>query len=129
MSVKTRGLDEALQMLERDLPHVAREVSAEFALDVAKAIAAGAQELAPVRTGKLRSSIRSRKSPDDPGFAEVYVHRSGKGDAFYWRFLEYGQGPDGVEHGFFLRARERVLGDGALADKLRRRLTARLSRL
>lgn len=124
-----QGLAEVLQALERDLPHVAREVSADFRLEVAKAIAAMAVELAPRRTGRLTIAIKARQSPDDPDYAEVYVRR-GKGGAFYWRFVEYGDGPDGVEHGFFLRAREGVVnGDGRHIEKLKRRLTARLKRL
>lgn len=128
MSVKVRGLDDALRVLEQELPEAARDVGAQMRLDVAKAIAEEAKTLAPHRTGTLRASIKSRKSPDDDQAAEVYVNRSGKGDAFYWRFLEYGQGPDGVEHAFFLRARERVMGSREIVDKAMRRLTARLRR-
>lgn len=128
MSVTVRGLDEVLRQLEAELPDAARELSADFRLDVAKAIATEAASLAPGRTGKLKSSIKARRSPDDEGMAEVYVQRGGKRDAFYWRFLEYGQGPDGVEHAFFMRARERVLSSAEHADRFARRLTARLKR-
>ena len=47
-------------------------------------------------------------------------------NAFYWRFLEYGDGPDGVEHAFFLRAKEKVMNSGAPFASFAKRLTARL---
>lgn len=129
MSVKVSGLADVLQALERDLPHAARDLSGELMRDVANAIAELAAEWAPKQRGRLTIAIKSRKSPDDPTHAEVYVRR-GRGGAFYWRFLEYGDGPDGVEHAFFLRAQEAVVhGDGPHIDKFKRRLTARLKRL
>lgn len=121
--------DRVLRELEVGIPAAARKAQAAFALDVAKAIAERARENAPAETGNLRSSIAARKSTTDEDWAEVYVKRGGSGDAYYWRFLEYGQGPDGVEHAFFLRAREAVLGDAAMNAKFARRLTALLKKV
>jgi len=126
MTVKATGLDEVLRALEVELPRQAEELSADLFKGVAKAIAEDAATRAPVQSGNLRGSIKSRKEGDT---AEVYVQRGGKGDAYYWRFLEYGQGPDGVEHAFFLRAREAVLADGRFIDKFRKKLTTALKRL
>jgi HK97 gp10 family phage protein len=128
MSVQVYGLDEVLRMLEQELPRAAKKMSADLTMDVAKAIADDAKARAPVRSGRMQSAIKARRSADDEDMAEVYVKR-GKGGAFHWRFLEYGQGPDGAEHAFFLKARESVLGDGRFTEKFRRKLTAMLKRL
>lgn len=129
MSVKVTGLDLALRVLEDTLPDVARDEAAQHRLELAREIANEAKRLAPVKSGNLRKSIFAAKNKTDPEISEVYVKRSGRGDAFYWRFLEYGQGPDGVAHGFFMRARENVLGSSALTDKRMRRIAARLKRI
>lgn len=129
MSVKATGLDEALRLLERDMPELANQVAVGVAVDAAKLIAQEARALAPVDSGKLRSSIVGGKNPGDDQSAAVYVKRGGKRDAFYWRFLEYGQGPGGVEHGFFMRARESVIGSRALADQTARKMASLLRRV
>jgi hypothetical protein len=131
MSVKVRGLEEAFRILRHDLPETARDLSREMVLDIAKEIAKRAAESAPVRTGVLRGSIKARNDPDDPDMSEVYVQRSGKkGDAFYWRFIEYGQGPGDIGTGFLLRAREAVLGgEGKFTAKYRRKMAKQLKGL
>lgn len=123
------GLDVALRILERDLPEAAREEGAEWRLEAARAIAKEAKRLAPANSGTLRKSIFAGRNKYDPEAAEVYVKRSGKGDAFYWRFLEYGQGPDGIAHGFFMRAREHVYGSPQLVEKRMRRIANKLKRI
>jgi HK97 gp10 family phage protein len=50
--------------------------------------------------------------------------------AFYWRFLEYGDGPDGVEHAFFLSALQEMRPDidRVYLEAFVRKLTAKLAR-
>ena len=86
-----------------------RKHSRKMVRGVADAIVEEAKPLIPVREGVLAKSVVARSERDQGGisFAAVKV----KEDAYYWRFLEYGSGPDGIEHGFFMRARVKVLAD------------------
>jgi hypothetical protein len=51
-------------------------------------------------------------------------------DAYYWRFLEYGDGPDGVEHAFFLKALQEMRPnmDRVYMDAFAKKLAARIKR-
>jgi hypothetical protein len=57
----------------------------------------------------LRKAIKSKRERALYGrlLSTVRVDPS----AFYWRFLEYGQGPDGEEHAMFMRAVENFRSD------------------
>ena len=50
--------------------------------------------------------------------------------AFYWRYQEYGQGPDGVEHAMFLNALQDIRGeiDRVYMQSFGKKLGARLAR-
>lgn len=101
--VTITGLESVRALLAEQVPAEARALLKSTVRQVAADIATDARDAAPRDDGTLKRAIRARvaksDSPDQPK-AEAYVRK----EAFYWRFLEYGQGPDGVEHAFFLRA-------------------------
>lgn len=122
MTVKVDGLDAVLALLEDVAEKHAKPLTADFCMDVAEAIVDEAKPLMPVDSGDMRRlTVAERgKGQRYAGSASVNVGR----DAYYWRFLEYGDGPDGIEHAFFARAREKVFQniDDVAADRFKERL-------
>ena len=55
---------------------------------------AGAERRVPVRTGNLRSSIKSRLVRQRDGTLRIELTAGGRG-AYYWAFVEYGTGRRG----------------------------------
>ncbi len=128
MSVTVKGLDRVIQILEDVAEQHAKPLAADFCMDVAEAIAeqAKANMSANIDSGDMRRlTVAERGQKGYFGTASVRVGR----DAFYWRFMEYGDGPDGVEHAFFMRAREKVFAniDTLAADRFKDRLTKLMS--
>ncbi len=123
MSVKVTGLDEVLRALEAGLPQVAQKLNADCAADIAKEIADEAKQIMPSRRGRMRAGTAGHREKADGRLVKATVRVTG---AFYWRFLEYGDGPDGVEHAMFLKAREKVMGSGKPFEVFTKRLTAAL---
>ena len=100
--------------------------------DIALQLAKSAKEKAPddPTTGPpdLQSSIkakRNRGTRQRVG-SDVVVGSA----AFYWRFLEYGDGPDNVEHAFFMAALQEIRPemDRVYLEAFAKKLTARLKR-
>lgn len=106
--VQVAGIDSVRRALLQ-MGAAGKKHSRKMVRGVADAIVQEAKSLVPVDSGTLRQSIVARSERDQGGieFAAVKV----KADAYYWRFLEYGSGPDGVEHAFFMRARAKVFAD------------------
>lgn len=128
MSVEIRGIDDVRRVLRDVMPKEARLLSRQTTLDVARAIVDEAKPLMPVDEGKMRAGTRARQERDRDGEARASVRVL---RAFYWRFLEYGDGPDGIEHAFFLRAREKVMHkiDTIATRAFVQRLAARIARV
>lgn len=126
MTVEIRGIDDVRRLLADVMPKEARVLTRQTTKDVADAIADEAKRLAPVDEGDLRAGIRAKQERDQDGEGRASVRVRG---AFYWRFLEYG--PDGIEHAFFLRSREKVMRniDTIATKAFVRRLSARLARV
>lgn len=128
MTVEIRGIDDVRRLLGDLMPREAKLLTRQTTKDVADAIAAEAERLAPVDEGDLRAGIRARQERDKDGEGRASVRVRG---AFYWRFLEYGDGPDGVEHAFFMRSREKVMRniDSIATRAFVQRLAARMARV
>lgn len=128
MTVEIRGIDDVRRLLADVMPKEARVLTRQTTKDVADAIADEAKRLVPVDDGDLRAGIRAKQERDKDGEGRASVRVRW---AFYWRFLEYGDGPDGIEHAFFLRSREKVMRNiDAIATKaFVKRLAARLARV
>lgn len=120
MSVEVRGLDDVLAALADVASAKERALTRDFCMDVATAIADEAKRIMPRDTGQMARLTGVEASNKKGGSASVRVGR----DAFYWRFLEYGDGPDGIEHAFFMRAREKTFAniDAVAADRFKARL-------
>jgi HK97 gp10 family phage protein len=128
MTVEIRGIDDVRRLLADIMPREAKTLTRQTTKDVADAIAEEAKEVMPVDEGNMRAGTRTKqeRDKDGEGRASVRVRR-----AFYWRFLEYGDGPDGIEHAMFLRAKEKVMRniDSIATEKFAKRLAARLRKV
>lgn len=115
MTYEITGIDEADQLLTKIGPRAAFNLMRSTLSALARDIAKDASEYAPRNTGDLDGNIKSKRMRSLKGSstlsAAAYVRGGASGDLFYWRFLEHGQGPDGVEHAFFARATENYRRD------------------
>ncbi len=123
--VKIEGIDAVARLLKDVAPAEGRRLLRDTVQDVAKQVATDAKEIMPRDSGAMAAGTYARKEPLKGGEVKSTVRVRG---AFYWRFLEYGDGPDGVEHAMFLRAKERTLAvlDRQFLDAFAKRLVARL---
>ena len=123
MTVKIEGLEQVGRVLSQLAPIEAKRLMRLTVRDVAQIFADDAKTRIPERTGKLRKSVKAKVNKDSGSTLSASV--SG---IFYGRILDQGDGPDGVEHAFYMRAREKVNGDlpQLVVDKFARRLVARL---
>lgn len=128
MTVEIRGIDDVRRLLTDLMPREAKLLTRQTTKDVAEAIVDASTPLMPVDSGDMRAGTRARQERDKEGEgrASVRVRR-----AFYWRFLEYGDGPDGIEHAFFMRGKEKVMNniDSIATQKFVKRLAARLAKV
>lgn len=133
MSVKIEGLENVISALRDVAPKEARNLARNTVQQVASDIAKDAADRVRVDQGDLKRAIKAmrRNSRGGDSFESVvHVLRN----AFYWRFEEYGQGPDGVEVAMFLKALNKYKADGqqrhldALAKVLERRIKRAMKR-
>jgi hypothetical protein len=121
------------RVLREIAPNEAKNLLRATTADLAKGIAADARELAPRDQGDVVEGIKHKRARGDRYTIKAEVVANANRKSLYWRFLEYGQGPDGVEHAYFLRALQKSRADlrtrylSVFTDKLVRRL-ARLSK-
>ena len=123
MTVTIEGLEQIGQVLNQIAPVEAKRLMRLTARDVAQAFADEAKGHVPVRTGRLAKSIKAKIDKDDGNTISASVR-----GVFYGRILDAGDGPDHVEYGFYMRAKEKIQADLAamVIDKFARRLVARL---
>lgn len=130
MTVEIRGIDDVRRVLRDVMPKEARILTRQTTLDVATAIAEAAKDnmSSNVDSGAMRSGTRAMQERDKDKVGQASVRVRG---AFYWRFLEYGDGPDGIEHAFFMRAREKVMSniDAIATRAFVQRLVARIGKI
>ena len=100
MSVTVTGLKEVRSMLIDLGPKDAKNLMRAVVYDIAAQVAKAAADRAPSDQGDLKAGIKPKRERGKPNLLASTV----RVQAFYWRFLELGQGPDGVEHAFFLKA-------------------------
>lgn len=109
------GIREADALLSKIGPRQAYNIMRATLSALARDIAKDASGYAPRNNGDLEDNIKSKRMRALRGSstlsAAAYVRGGASGDLFYWRFLEHGQGPDGVEHAFFARATENYRRD------------------
>jgi hypothetical protein len=102
IQVTITGIADVNRILREISPNEARNLMRATITDLAKDVAKLATDNAPAETGTLKGAIAHKR---ERGKRNLLASSAGVGSAaFYWRFPEYGQGPDGVEHAYFMRA-------------------------
>lgn len=126
--VTITGIEDVNRVLREIAPNEAKNLMRATTAELAKGIAADAKEFAATDDGDLRKGIGHKRARGDRNTVKAEVIANKGGRSFYWRFLEYGQGPDRVEHAFFLKALQKAQGEigqrylQAFTDKLIKRL-------
>lgn len=107
--VKIEGMEDVRRTLTELGPREAKNLMRVTVKAMAKDFAKDSEQRIPVDQGDLASSIFSKRErgTKDTLAASVLVAK----EAFYWRFLEYGQGPDKVEHAMFLQTLQALRPD------------------
>lgn len=121
------GIADINRTLKEIAPREARNLMRTTVQDIATQLAKSGSANAPDgNTGKLKKGIKAKRERGTKEGVESTVRAT----PFYWRYLEYGQGPDGVEHAFFLKALEEMRPnmDRVYLEAFVRKLEARLAR-
>lgn len=108
-TVTLRGLEDVNDMLTQIAPRQAINILRSTVHKIASDIAKDAKTDAPEDEGDLKGAIKAKRERAARGYLRSTVRINPV--AFYWRYLEYGQGPDGEEHAFFMRAVESFRSD------------------
>lgn len=126
MSIKLDGIEALEQWLSVTAPDLARQLAGDMVLDVAQAIASDAKARMPADTGKMKKKTKAKKDKA----TKTQQSASVLCGAFYWPFLENGDGPDGVEHAMFSKAQHRVEASLATAQfpRFKKRLAGAFSK-
>lgn len=130
IKIKVEGIDDIGKTLEKIAPRHAQNIMRATVHGIAAGVTKDARKLAPSDGPPLtlRPAIKARREKVRFGRIESTVRVKPK--AFFWRFLEYGQGPDGVEHAFFLKAVLKTASqlDNILVDQFGKKLIAAIKR-
>lgn len=127
MSVEITGLADLNAVLNAVAPREAKNLLRATVLDIAKQLATEAKGSMPEDSGDMIAGTKAKRDRGTRDSIEASVVVNG---AFYWRFLEYGQGPDGVETAMFLKALQAMRPDmeRVYLEAFGRKLAARLAR-
>lgn len=111
MKVTLRGIDDVNNLLTTVAPRHAYNIMRATVHGVAAEVRKDAKSNAPVDDGELQQAIKHKRERADRRKGYVWSTVRVNKRAFYWRFVEYGQGPDGWAQGFFLKAIEAMRQD------------------
>lgn len=128
------GIEDINRILGDLAPREASNLMRATVYDIAKTAAQKMAENTPddpaTGAGDLKSSIKPKreKSTRTKAMAAVKVMNIRRN--YFWRFLEYGQGPDNVEYAMGLKALEAMRPDidRIYAEAFVKKLVARLKR-
>lgn len=106
IKTQLRGIEDVDRLLGRVAPNQARNIMRSTVHDMAGQVRNDAKKVMRVDEGDMKKGTKAKRERvrDNRVKSTVRVARK----AFYWRFLEYGDGPDGVEHAFFARAVQKL---------------------
>lgn len=123
---KITGIEDVKRTLAEVGPREAKNLMRVTVQDIARQLAKTGKQNAPSDQGDLKKGIKHKRERSTSGSVESTVRAA----PFYWRYLEYGQGPDGVEHAFFLKALEEMRPnlDRVYLEAFVRKLEARMAR-
>ncbi len=127
MTVTITGIADVNRALTEVGPRVGRNLMRATVQDIAQQLAKSAKEFAPADTGGLKAGIKAKRDKATRNTVSSSVRVYG---AFYWRFLEYGDGPDGVDHAYFLKALQEMRPnmDRVYMEAFAKKLAARMKR-
>ena len=109
LDVTIRGIADVNRVLQTIAPNEARNLMRATVFDVAKDFAKEGADRAPKDQGVLAGAVKAKRERGTRNTIAATVRVAPQ--AFYWRFLEYGQGPDGVEHAMFLQTLQALRPD------------------
>ncbi len=127
-TTKITGVDEVDDLLSKVAPRHAKNIMRATVHGMAGEIRDEAKKIMPVDEGTMKKVTKSkRRRQRGSRIASAVV--VGK-EAFYWRYLEYGSGPDGVEHAMFFKAVQKFRGemDALLKRQFLKKFIAALER-
>lgn len=129
MKVEISGIDDVDKLLKKIAPNEAVNLMRATVHGMATETAKKAKSEMPSGRGimKRATKVKRRRATFGVIASDIIVTKA----AFYWRFREYGQGPDGREDAMFLKASEwlRSNKDNILIQQFGKKLEARLARL
>lgn len=130
--VTVTGIEQVNAILGAITPNEAKNLLRATTYDIAKQAAVIAKTYTPddpsSGIGDLKSSIRANREKGSRSRVEASVKVTNIRRNFFWRFLEYGDGPDNVEHAMFgktletMRPQITAIYLRAFGDKLGKRL-------
>lgn len=109
LDVTIRGVADVNRVLTTIAPNEARNLLRATVFDVAKDFAREGADRVPKDQGVLAGAIKAKRERGTRTTIAATVRVAPQ--AFYWRFLEYGQGPDNVEHAMFLQTLQALRPD------------------
>ena len=126
MDFKIEGMDDVNRTLQEVAPREAKNLLRATVQDIAKQLANDAKKWMPSDEGDMEAGSKAKRERGSKTSVESTVRAT----PFYWRFLEYGQGPDGVEHAMYFNALEamRPNMDRVYMETFVKKLEARLAR-
>lgn len=105
IKTRLRGIDDVDALLSQVAPRQAKNIMRSTVHDMAGQVRNDAKKDMPVDEGTMKKGTKAKREKVRDNRVKSTVRVGG---AFYWRFLEYGDGPDGVEHAFFGRAVQKI---------------------
>jgi hypothetical protein len=128
VNISITGIADVNRILESIAPREAKNLMRATVQDIAVQLAVDEKKNSPDDSGLMDSITKAKRERGSRDRVESSVVVGGK--AFYWRFLEYGDGPDGVEHAMFLKALQAMRPniDRVYMEAFGRKLEARLAR-
>jgi hypothetical protein len=136
VKVTITGIADVNRILAEIAPREAKNLLRNTTVEIARELAKDAKTFTPddpaTQAWVADSFTAKRERGDRNTVAASTIVKKGKGSrSFIWRFLEYGTGPEGVEHAMFLKAFQKMKPE-IVPTYLRifgQKLEARLERL
>lgn len=100
--IQVRGIEDVNEVLSKIAPNHARNIMRATVHGVASTITKDAKTHMSEDTGEMKKATKAKRERGKPDYIQSTVRVAES--AFYWRFREYGQGPDGVEDAMFMKA-------------------------
>ena len=127
-TVTIRGIDDVDRILSDIAPREGLNIMRATVHSVAGTIAKDARDNMPVDSGDMKKATKHKRERTQFGKVSSTVRVSKL--AFYWRFREYGQGPDGREDAMFAKAvaRFRANFDAIFVREFGKKFEAALAR-